>query len=77
MGAVYEEEFNEFFQYQKKKDARLSRAHGHQRGTTGPEQTTGQRQKETGGLAATEAKREPLCFWKGSCGHGNKFLSPG
>jgi hypothetical protein len=56
MGAVYEEEFNKFFQYQKKTDPRLSRAHGHQRGTTGFEQTACQGQKETGRLAATGCK---------------------
>jgi hypothetical protein len=77
MGAVYEEEFNEFFQHQKKKDSRLSRAHGHQRGTTGPEQTTGQRQKETGCLIATGAEKRTVCCFENSCDHGTKFLSPG
>ena len=60
MGAVYEEEFNEFFQHQKKKDARLSRAHGNQRGATGLEQTARQGQIETGRLVAWGGKENPM-----------------
>jgi hypothetical protein len=74
MGAVYEEKFNEFFQHQKKKDARLSRAHGNQRGTTGSEPAACQGQEKTGRLVAME---RTLCSCKGSCGHGSKYFSPG
>lgn len=77
MGVVYEEKFNKFFQHQKEKDARLSRAHGHQRGTTGPEQTTCQGQKETGRLIATGVEKRSICYLKYSCDHGNKCLLPG
>ncbi len=55
--SLYEEEPDEFFEHQKEKDTRLSRADGHPRRQAGAEPQKGEGQKKTDCLISTEAKR--------------------